>query len=88
MVKNFKLYVERIHTLEEDKRFQCQDCGKGFIKKAALEVHKMNVHNQILSRLLQNEQDFYVKEGFGVRKTSSVRSQVAQYIFSLYDFDL
>ena len=44
MVKNLKLHVERIHTLDEDKRFQCQDCGKGFIRKGALEVHKMNVH--------------------------------------------
>ena len=44
MVKNLKLHVERIHTLDEDKRFQCQDCGKGFARKNALEVHKMNVH--------------------------------------------
>ena len=33
-----------MHTDDRDKRFQCIDCGKGFIYKDNLEKHKMNVH--------------------------------------------
>ena len=33
-----------MHTDDRDKRFQCIDCGKGFIERNKLEKHKMNVH--------------------------------------------
>ena len=39
-----KEHMRRKHTKDEEKMFQCPDCGKGFTKLYALDKHKMNVH--------------------------------------------
>ena len=44
LVRNLKTHIAAIHTLDQDKKFQCQDCGKGFDKTEKLEKHRMNVH--------------------------------------------
>ena len=43
-VRNLKKHIEAMHTLDKDKKYQCQDCGKGFMEKQKLEMHRMNVH--------------------------------------------
>ena len=43
-VQNLELHNKRVHTVDEEKQFQCQDCGKGFIRKHYLETHRINVH--------------------------------------------
>ena len=36
--------MKRIHTPDEKKKFQCQDCGKGFAQKDSFEAHRMSMH--------------------------------------------
>ena len=43
-VKHLNLHMRVAHTPDELKRFQCQDCGKGFDSKSDTESHRMNVH--------------------------------------------
>ena len=43
-VRNLKSHMNIVHTKEEDKRFQCQDCGKGFSIKRKLEYHRISIH--------------------------------------------
>ena len=33
-----------VHTKDEEKEFQCDQCDKGFITKKYLERHKISVH--------------------------------------------
>ena len=42
--KNVKNHIKTVHAKDEDKKFQCQDCGKGFISRSELKSHQMNVH--------------------------------------------
>ena len=44
VVRDLKEHIANVHTLDKDKKFQCQDCGKGFLHQHKLEKHKMNVH--------------------------------------------
>merc|ERR1719394_610062 len=44
IVRNLKEHILTVHTLDKDKKFQCQDCGKGFNHQHKLEKHKMSVH--------------------------------------------
>ena len=32
------------HTPDEEKKYQCPDCGKGFLTNTVMEQHRMNVH--------------------------------------------
>ena len=43
-VRNLETHFIRVHTPDELKKHQCQDCGKGFHQKTGLEIHIMNVH--------------------------------------------
>ena len=40
-----------VHAPDNEKQFQCRECGKGFIHANKLEEHAMNVH--IKSQLYQ-----------------------------------
>ena len=43
-VRKLREHIQSIHTPEEDKRFHCQDCGKGFHTDCSLQKHRVNVH--------------------------------------------
>ena len=43
-VRKVKLHIEAVHTPDEMKKHQCQDCGKGFLDALKLESHRMSVH--------------------------------------------
>ena len=41
---NVERHMKTIHGKDEDKRIQCQDCGKGFQSQSHLKMHQMSVH--------------------------------------------
>ena len=43
-VRQIKEHMGAVHTKDEDKKHQCQDCGKGFMLKRKLEIHRINMH--------------------------------------------
>ena len=43
-LKDVETHMKTAHEKDEDKRFQCQDCGKGFQDRSDLKGHQMNVH--------------------------------------------
>ena len=43
-VRNLNEHMKNIHTKDEDKKFQCQDCGKGFALQGKLKSHRINMH--------------------------------------------
>ena len=43
-VKNLKMHVFNWHTSDKDKKYKCDDCGKGFAYESTLRSHKMSVH--------------------------------------------
>ena len=43
-VRNVKDHIKAVHTEDDKKPFQCQDCGKGFIKDDQLQRHRINIH--------------------------------------------
>ena len=43
-VRNMKGHIIAVHTPDELKKHQCQDCGKGFNCSSQLEKHRMNIH--------------------------------------------
>ena len=43
-VRHLQLHMRSVHTPDELKKYQCQDCGKGFDNKNRLEIHRMNIH--------------------------------------------
>ena len=38
------LHIKSVHTPDDQKKFQCQQCGKGFLVQRALDSHMMNMH--------------------------------------------
>lgn len=43
-VRHMKEHIGAVHTKDEDKKYQCQDCGKGFMLKHKLNTHRINMH--------------------------------------------
>ena len=39
-----KRHIADMHTPDDQKKYQCKDCGKGFNDTKRLEIHRMNVH--------------------------------------------
>ena len=44
LVRKMKEHMDTVHSPEHLKKYQCQECGKGFREKAILNNHNMNVH--------------------------------------------
>ena len=44
VIKNIRVHMEEMHIANSDKRFHCEDCGKGFMTKQRFESHRMNNH--------------------------------------------
>ena len=45
-VRDLPSHIKAMHTSDEQKKFQCQDCGKGFLLRSILEKHVVNVHTK------------------------------------------
>jgi len=43
-VKNLRNHMRFVHTPDEERKFQCQQCGKGFDHMKNLDQHMMNKH--------------------------------------------
>ena len=43
-VDKLKRHMICVHTRDEDKNYQCEDCGKGFQYEHNLKHHRMNMH--------------------------------------------
>ena len=44
IVRDLNYHMAHVHTPDDQKPHQCQDCGKGFLIKKRLEIHRMNMH--------------------------------------------
>ena len=44
LFKNLRKHIKTAHTADCDKKYQCKDCGKGFIDITRLNNHRMNIH--------------------------------------------
>jgi len=45
-VKDLTRHTDAVHTSDEDKKFQCKDCNKGFLSKILLRIHEDSVHTE------------------------------------------
>ena len=43
-VRLLKEHIDNVHTKDEEKKFQCHDCGKGFKYEHKLEYHRISMH--------------------------------------------
>ena len=43
-VRRLKDHMDSVHLKDEDKKYQCQDCGKGFMHEPKLEKHRISMH--------------------------------------------
>ena len=43
-VKNLSTHIRHVHTPDDQRKFQCQQCGKGFDQMTSLDKHMMNIH--------------------------------------------
>ena len=44
VLKNMKLHMQERHIDDADKKYHCEDCGKGFMDKQRMNDHRMNIH--------------------------------------------
>ena len=44
MFKNLLKHMRTMHTTDDDKKYQCDECGKGFIDKTRLGSHILSLH--------------------------------------------
>ena len=56
VVKKIREHILRRHTRNEDKKYQCKDCGTGYINKELLKIHE---------RIHTNERPFICRLGCG-----------------------
>ena len=38
------IHMKTMHTKDSEKKYQCDECGKGFVELGKYEAHKMSVH--------------------------------------------
>ena len=43
-VKYLSQHIALVHTADNEKKFQCQDCGKGFVTLKEVKRHQMSAH--------------------------------------------
>ena len=43
-VVNLESHIRHVHTPDDQKKFQCKNCGKGFDHMKNLDQHMMNMH--------------------------------------------
>ena len=43
-VRKIEEHIKHVHTPDEEKKYHCQDCGKGFMRDSCLQKHRINVH--------------------------------------------
>ena len=42
--KTLRVHLNTVHKTDSEKKYQCQDCGKGFYDRSKLESHRMSIH--------------------------------------------
>ena len=42
--RKIELHMRKMHTTEEDKKFHCSYCGKGFTSRQTFVTHEKNIH--------------------------------------------
>jgi len=43
-VRKLGLHIRTVHTQDAEKKYKCQDCGKGFVDVRTMKIHQMNIH--------------------------------------------
>jgi len=46
IVKDRTRHMDTVHTADAEKKFQCEDCNKGFQSKILLRIHEESVHTE------------------------------------------
>ena len=44
IIKCLWIHKKNMHTNHHDKRYECNQCGNGFVEKGKLEIHMASVH--------------------------------------------
>ena len=42
--KTLRVHLNTVHKSDSEKKYQCQECGKGFYDRSKLESHRMSIH--------------------------------------------
>ena len=42
--KTLRVHLNTVHKTDSEKKYQCQECGKGFYDRSKLESHRMSIH--------------------------------------------
>ena len=58
-VRSLDYHMKTVHTPSEQKKFQCPDCGKGWISEKRLQKHRMNVHLKLRPYMCRYEECEY-----------------------------
>ena len=45
-VKNMTRHIQTKHTANDDKKYKCNQCGKGFVERQKLNIHMNSVHTK------------------------------------------
>ena len=48
-VRNLEVHTALVHKSDDERKFQCKICGKGFMSQCAINKHEMNVHLKLNS---------------------------------------